>query len=118
MLYYLYESGVIMNKKERFKLYQKAEDAWGLLAQYDQAIEEMGELIVAINKYKRQQLYGEYKGRSDIVDNLAEELADVRMCLEQISGYVGEAKVEKMLDKKLNKLAEEIVEMEARKKGK
>ena len=48
-----------MNKQERKVIYDKAEELWGLIAQYDQAIEEMGELIVAINKYKRKCLYGE-----------------------------------------------------------
>ena len=50
-----------MNRKERLELYNEAEKQWGLIAQYDQAIEEMGELIVAINKYKRKCLFGEYK---------------------------------------------------------
>ena len=59
-------TGVIMEKQERINLYNKAEKTWGLVAQYDQAIEEMGELIVATNKYKRKCLYGELKNISKL----------------------------------------------------
>lgn len=107
-----------MNKQERKQVYDKAEELWGLIAQYDQAIEEMGELIVAINKYKRKCLYGEYKDNPKIIDDLTEEIADVRMCLEQLSYYVGEDKVDAMLDKKMGKLQEEIEYMEKIKNNK
>ena len=35
-----------MNKEERLKIYKQAENLWGLVAQYDQAIEEMGNLLL------------------------------------------------------------------------
>ena len=106
-----------MEKNERLKIYDKADELWGRVAQYDQAVEEMGELIVAISKYKRKCLYGEYKNNSVIEENLIEELADVKMCLEQLCIFVGEDKVDEMLDEKLDKLKMQIVEMEKRKKG-
>ncbi len=105
-----------MKKEERIKLYDEADVLWGRIAQYDQMIEEMGELIVAINKYKRKCLYGEYKGNKEVEDNLVEELADVKMCLEQLSIFAGEDKVEHMLDVKLNKLKQEIEYMKSIKK--
>ena len=46
-----------MTQEERLKVYEKATQLWGLVAQYDQCVEEMGELIVAINKFKRKVLY-------------------------------------------------------------
>lgn len=107
-----------MNKKEKKKIYKQAEELWGMVAQYDQAIEEMAELIVAINKYKRKCLYGEYKNNPKVEENLIEELADVKMCLEQLWGYVGEDKVDKVLDYKFEKLKEEIDELSKCKKGK
>ena len=97
-----------MTKEQRQKLYDQAEKEWGLVAQYDQAVEEMGELIVAINKYKRKCLYGEVKNNEKAEEALVEELADVSMCLEQLIGYMGEDKVALMLDKKLEKLKHEI----------
>lgn len=107
-----------MNKQERKVLYDRAEELWGLVAQYDQAIEEMGELIVAINKYKRKCLYGEYQGSNKVIDDLIEEIADVKMCLEQLSYYVGEDNVERVLDQKMGKLQEEIAYMEKIKESK
>ena len=107
-----------MNKQERKKIYDKAEELWGLVAQYDQAIEEMGELIVAINKFKRKCLYGEYQENNKVIDDLVEEIADVKMCLEQLSYYVGEKNVERLLDQKMGKLQEEIAYMEELKRNK
>lgn len=107
-----------MDKKERLKIYKEAENLWGLVAQYDQAIEEMAELIVAINKYKRKCLYGEYATNPKVEANVIEEIADVKMCLEQLEDYMGEDKVEQVFDKKMQKLQEEIVEMAKLKKGK
>ena len=101
-----------MDKQERFKIYDKAEELWGLVAQYDQLVEEMAELTVAVSKYKRKCLYGEYKGNSKVEENVVEELADVYMCMEQIIRYMGEDKVMAMLETKLGKLQEEIVYME------
>ena len=97
-----------MDKEKRMEIYNEAEKIWGLVAQYDQAIEEMAELIVAINKYKRKCLFGEYKNNPKIEDNLAEEIADVKMCLEQLEHYMGEEKVSNIFDKKMQKLIEEI----------
>ncbi len=105
-----------MDKQERLKVYKQAENLWGLVAQYDQAIEEMGELIVAINKYKRKCLYGEYSNNPKVEANLIEEIADVKMCLEQLEDYMGSEKVDKIFDSKIEKLQEEIKEMSKRAK--
>ena len=105
-----------MKKEERIELYDKADELWGRIAQYDQMLEEMGELIVAINKYKRKCLYGEFKHNEKAEENLIEELADVKMCLEQLCIFAGEDKVDEMLDVKLGKLKEEIQYMESLKR--
>lgn len=101
-----------MTKEERLEIYKTAEKLWGKVAQYDQAIEEMGELIVAINKYKRKCLYGEFKNNKEVEDNLLEEIADVTMCLEQLRTYVGEENVERRLDEKMQKFMGQIKEMQ------
>ena len=107
-----------MEKLERKQIYDEAEKEWGLIAQYDQAIEEMGELIVAINKYKRKCLYGEFKNKAEIEENLIEELADVSMCIEQLCYFVGENRVSEMLDKKMEKLKGQIEYMKVLKEDK
>ena len=76
-----------MTLEERLEVYRQATELWGLVAQYDQCVEEMGELIVAINKFKRKVLYKEYKGDSSIIENLVEEIADVSICMEQMRDF-------------------------------
>jgi len=56
-------------------LYQTAFEKWGKQLQMIVAMEELAELTRAISKWLR--------GREDM-DNLAEEVADVRIMLEQI----------------------------------
>ncbi|MBE5745776.1 MAG: antitoxin [Clostridiales bacterium] len=103
-------------KTERLNLYNEAEKYWGKIAQYDQCVEECAELIVAINKYKRKCLYNEYQNNPIVEDNLLEELADTFMCVEQLISYVGEDKLQKRLDEKLDKLAGQIEKQKANKK--
>lgn len=97
-----------MNKKERLKLYNKADKLWGHIAQYDQCVEECAELVVAINKYKRKCLYNDYHQNQNIEENLLEELADVYMCVEQLIEFSGKDKFNKMFEEKLNKLKKQI----------
>jgi len=97
-----------MTKEERFKLYSDAEKYWGHIAQYDQCIEECAELIVAINKYKRKVLHDDYENNPEIEENLVEELADVYMCIEQLSEFVGKTRFENKFEEKLQKLAKQI----------
>lgn len=104
-----------MTKEERLKIYDEATTLWGLVAQYDQCIEEMAELTVAINKYKRKILYGEYKGK-DVAESVVEEIADVSLCLEQMMYFFKDYNIDSIIDKKLNKLKDEIKYMKQQKK--
>ena len=107
-----------MTHEERLEVYRQATELWGLVAQYDQCVEEMGELIVAINKYKRKCLYGEYKDNNKVIENLIEEIADVKMCLEQLEAYAGKENVERVFEQKMQKLQGQIVEMSKIKQNK
>lgn len=89
-------------KQERLDLYNKALEKWGEFSQLDQALEEMAELMVAINKYKRIKM--DLKEKKDkIMDNLYEEIADVKMCLEQLEMMFGEENIDNFLDYKIEK---------------
>ena len=101
-----------MTEKERLEVYAKATELWGLVAQYDQCVEEMGELIVAINKYKRKVLYKEYKGDNKIIENIVEEIADVSICLEQMRYFFKDYGIDEMIDKKMEKFIGQIKKME------
>lgn len=59
-------------------IFQKAIDTWGREEQTNLAVEEMAELIQAINKTRR------YPDSVKARDNLAEEIADVAIMLEQL----------------------------------
>ena len=93
------------------KILRKAIDTYGTEAQMMQCIEEMAELTVAINKYKRKVLYGEYPNSQKIIDNLIEEIADVKMCIEQMCHFFKEYDVDAVLDKKMEKFKAQIAEM-------
>lgn len=104
-----------MTKEERLTLYADAEKHWGTLAQYDQCIEEMGELLVAINKFKRHKFFNE-EFDYDVKDNLLEELADVYMCIEQLIQMNDEKEVFEVLDKKLLKMKGQLEKFKNRNK--
>ena len=105
----------MLSKQERLEIYSKATQLWGETAQLDQWIEEMAELTVAINKYKRKVLYGEYEGNEKVVSNLIEEIADVRMCVEQMCDMFKRYDIDAELDRKMQKFKGQIKEMENRK---
>lgn len=57
------------------KIYIKAIERYGLRAQIDMVFEEMSELQKELCKFKRGK---------DTIDNIAEEIADVKIMLEQM----------------------------------
>ena len=91
-----------MNLKEREEVYKRAIEKWGEFSQLDQALEEMAELMLAINKYKRLKMDLKDKEKQ-IMDNLIEEIADVKMCIEQLEMIYGKKNVEETLEKKMQK---------------
>lgn len=67
-----------IGETERFQIYEAALDKWGLDLQINMVSEECAELIIALNKWRR--------GKPGTVDlrTIAEEIADVRIMLEQM----------------------------------
>ena len=68
---------------------------WGEAAQTTMVMEECGELIAAISQHMR--------GRVD-ERRLAEEIADVRICLRQLSIMVGDDLVDEQYEQMLTDL--------------
>lgn len=97
-----------MNKKDRLSYYKKATEKWGWDAQIDQIIEEMAELTVALNKYKRKTNFDDKTIKKDFIDNIYTEIADVSICLEQMTDYFGEKEVEKAKKNQLKKFINQI----------
>ncbi|MBW6511912.1 MAG: antitoxin [Desulfuromonadaceae bacterium] len=77
------------------KIYQATLAKWGEEAQYDQAIEECAELIVGIKHLKRKRISEEV-----VID----ELADVALMVGQLTWMLGADKVERAIERKLEKL--------------
>ena len=100
----------MLTHEERLKIYDEATKLWGLVAQYDQCVEEMAEMIVAINKYKRKVLYKEYQNDDKVIKNLVEEIADVAICLEQMQHFFKDYKIDEVIEQKMQKFLKEIEE--------
>ena len=67
----------LIQNRGLYLLYQNAYRTWGLKAQMGMVIEEMAELIQAIQKANR-------KGILTVQDNLVEEFVDVEIMMEQM----------------------------------
>lgn len=89
-----------MNKEELYKL---AIETYGDEAQINQGIEEMAELIQAVNKFRCM--------RNPVTfDNIAEEIADVEIMVDQYKQIYGITENEIILLKKrkLDRLAKRL----------
>ena len=71
-----------MNKEELTRMNLQNADFYGPNRQLNQLIEECGELIQAVNKWKRFYFFNEVAWNP--VHSVMEEIADVEVMLEQI----------------------------------
>jgi NTP pyrophosphatase (non-canonical NTP hydrolase) len=79
-------------------LYYKAMDKWGSDSQIKMCIEELAELIQALAKLGRNINGSDF-------DNVAEEIADVEICTEQIKQiFLLDGNVDQYKYKKLQRL--------------
>jgi NTP pyrophosphatase (non-canonical NTP hydrolase) len=76
---------------------------WGIEPQIGMLHEEFGELMSAINKWKR--------GRVD-AEEVQEEIADCMMMLDQMSNYFGENQVQIFIGEKSERLRERVADPE------
>ena len=76
-------------------IYARTLDKWGEKAQYDQAVEECAELIIALQHFVR--------GKADS-DSVIDELADVYLMVGQLTYMFGEQKLNVAVEKKITKL--------------
>lgn len=69
-----------LDELEQAKIYTQCISLWGIYPQMFMVVEELGELIVAVSKYDRQQA---------TADDIAGEIADVRIMMKQLMHVVG-----------------------------
>ena len=79
--------------------FQAAVDEWGLETQIDIAEEEAAEFVVASKHYAR--------GKID-VDELIDELADMRIVSEQLAMFIGRDEVETRISEKMDRLRDRL----------
>ena len=93
-----------MTETEREEILKATLKKYGLAAQLDVAIEELIDLMQAIIKYKRLGY------RSDVLENLCEETADVQIMLDKLRIFfhfeTNEIEEEKLyiLSRRINKM--------------
>ena len=83
------------------KILRKAIDTYGTEAQMMQCIEEMAELIQAINKYFRANTDEEM---AKAYVSVIEEISDVQIMLEQMRILFGDKAVDEQITAKLGRL--------------
>lgn len=89
--------------KVRKNPYKILLDTFGEDTQFRCAVEEMGELIQAICKYKRAQESGDKEKLRIALENLREEIADVSINMEELAYMFGEKEVEEIKKYKLER---------------
>jgi len=97
-----------MNSNEMFKIIDTIAKHYGINNQKEMAIEEMSELIQAIQKLKRCPMSVESYRKT--LDNLVEEIADVTIMMYQLMTLVNKRRVHEVMEQKLNRQLKRIEE--------
>lgn len=91
-----------MSNLDRHNIYQQAIERWGVDAQVDQLIEELAELIVAVNHARRSGYVAQD------YDHVIEELADVEIMLEQMRYVFESDKIDQVKTSKVLRLRDRL----------
>lgn len=94
-----------MSEKQVKSIYQLAVEKWGANSQINMALEECGEFIVAINKYRRAT---NNTDATEANDNICDEIADVIIMMEQMQLMFGVDRVQRIKSEKLKRLEERL----------
>lgn len=96
-IYQLIQHDIAYSDEETKELLKEFIEFWGYECQSTVAMEEMGELIQALCKYKREDYEEKY------IDNILEEIADVHNMIDQLELYFGYDTIRKIRCQKLDK---------------
>lgn len=91
---------------EDLRLFAEAINFWGIEKQLNMLMEEIGELIVAINKWRRRK---DKNSESEVFD-MIEEMADTGLLIEQMRNYFGRSLYRKFRVKKMERLRKKLEE--------
>ncbi len=84
------------------KVLQQAIDKWGIPAQIEMAIEECSELILALQKFKRNYKKGE--DNSQLEFNVCDEIADVSIITKELELIFPKDLIDKRKEFKIKRL--------------
>ena len=103
-----------LNEEQR-EVLKLAIEIYGRVNQVYKCVEEMGELIQALMKYGNvtdlsRNLAEAAEKSVRQYENVIEEIADVRIMVEQAAMMFGEKEVNKMIEKKVDRLAHRLHE--------
>ena len=88
--------------ENELEIYYRAINLWGVNAQLDMMIEEMSELIFAIQKNKRNNT-------DETILKVCEEIADVQIMLNQLKVIYDDTLISKFRNTKMKRLVERIL---------
>lgn len=94
-----------MTKEQEDKILREAIRQYGVACQYDVLIEEMSELTKAIIKQRRASRAHQHLEAAKLIDNIIEEIADVRIMLDQAELMTIPSECLKVREEKLRRLA-------------
>lgn len=103
-IYSLIQKEEYLSDHEADLLLQNFINYWGYDCQSNICIEEMGELIKAICKYKREEYDEKYKA------NVLEEIADVHNMIIELESYFGKEEISKIRYEKIMRTKEVLKE--------
>jgi NTP pyrophosphatase (non-canonical NTP hydrolase) len=90
-----------MNIVAREDLYRRARELYGVDNQLEMVTEECGELVVALQHFKRPD-------RPNALVDLIDELADAQIMVEQARLILGAEEVDAAVERKLARLLERV----------
>ena len=85
-------------------IYEEALDVWGEDSQIEQLIEECSEIILALQKLKRNRRFNLTDEREQRIEDVLEEIADVKIMIRQIELIFSPESVAKYEQIKLDRL--------------
>jgi ubiquinone biosynthesis protein UbiJ len=97
---------VITEQDKYTRILRKAVDAYGIEAQLNQVTEEFAEVIMAINKWRRNPC-------EQTLDNLHEEIADSQIMIDQLlETFLSAEQVKQWYRFKMKKIADRLEKLE------
>ena len=93
--------------KELEQVYEKISKTWGIDSQMNMMSEEIGELLQAMNKYRRAQNKSEEE-KAKAYDHLCEEIADVENMINQFRYIFDSDLIDKYKEQKLRRALDKL----------